>query len=109
VISRELREFIWTVHPFGTRVRNPQRVGIFGIGKSEFLRSKGLGHHKSRNPDEIRAARLWGRVAEIQAIGESPDEEAVHRSLAHRDIGDPGDKLSVPFGIAKREIPMSGG
>jgi hypothetical protein len=56
--SREPREFIWTVHPFGTRVRNPQRVGIFGIGKSEFLRSKELGHHKSRNPDEIRAARL---------------------------------------------------
>jgi hypothetical protein len=70
---------------------------------------EGVGHHKSRNPDEIRAARLWGRVAEIQAIGESHDEEAVHHSLAHRDIEDPDDKLSVPFGIAKHEIPMSGG
>jgi hypothetical protein len=59
--------------------------------------------------DWIRTVRLWGRVAEIQAIGESPDEEAVHRSLVHRDIGDPGDKLSVHFGIAKRETPMSGG
>jgi hypothetical protein len=82
---------------------------MFGIRKSEFLRSKELGHHKSRNLDEIRAARLWGRVAEIQAIGESSDEEAAHRSLAHRDIGNPGDKLSVHFGIAKRETPMSGG
>ena len=89
--------------------KNPQRVEIFDIEKSEFLRSKGLGHHKSRNPNEIRATRLWGCMAEIQAIGESPDEEAVHRSLAHWDIEDPSDKLSVPFGITKHEIPMSGG
>jgi hypothetical protein len=39
----------------------------------------------------------------------SPDEEVVHRSLAHRDIRDPGDKLSMHFGIAKLETPMSGG
>jgi len=42
--------------------------------------------------DWIRTVRLWGRVVEIQAIGESPDEEAIHRSLAHRDIEDPDDK-----------------
>jgi hypothetical protein len=41
--------------PFwGTGVRNLEIVGIFGIRKSEFLRSKELGHHKSQNPREIR-------------------------------------------------------
>jgi hypothetical protein len=39
----------------------------------------------------------------------SPDEEVIHWSSAHRDIGDPGDKLSVHLGIAKRETSMSGG
>jgi hypothetical protein len=28
-------------------------VGIFSIGKLKFLRSKELGHHKSRNLEEI--------------------------------------------------------
>ena len=59
--------------------------------------------------DWIRTVRLWGRVVEIEVIGESPDEEAIHRSLAHRDIEDLGDKLSVHFGIVKRKTPMSGG
>jgi hypothetical protein len=39
----------------------------------------------------------------------SPDEEVIHRSSAHRDNRDPGVKLSVYFGIAKRETVMSGG
>jgi hypothetical protein len=47
--------------------------------------------------DWIRTIRLWGCMAEIQAIRESPDEEAIHRSLAHWYIGDPGDKFLVHF------------
>jgi hypothetical protein len=47
-------------------------------------------------------------VAEIRAIGKSPDKGAVHRCLVHRDIGDPGDELFVNFGIVKRDTPMSG-
>jgi hypothetical protein len=49
--------------PFGgTGVRNLEIVGIFGIGKSEFLRSKESGHHKSRNIREIGTIH-YGRDA----------------------------------------------
>jgi hypothetical protein len=50
-----------------------------------------------------------GRVATIDAIGKSPDNEAIHRRLVHRDIGNPVDVGFMHFGIAKRETPMSGG
>jgi hypothetical protein len=43
-------------------------------------------------------------MAVISFIGMNPDKEAIHRCLVHRDIGDPGDKLFVHFGIANRDI-----
>jgi hypothetical protein len=64
-------------HPvWETGVRNLKRVGIFDIGKSGFLRSKELGHHKSRNPGGIRTVHQRGRVEDIGVIGESPDRES---------------------------------
>jgi hypothetical protein len=45
----------------------------------------------------------------IDAIGKSPDNEAIHRHLVHRDIGNPVDMGFMHFGIAKRETPMSAG
>jgi hypothetical protein len=95
--------------PFrGTGVRDPERVGILTIGKLDFLRSKDLGHHKYRNSGEIGTVHQRGCVAEIRAIGKSPDKGAVHRCLVHWDIRDPGDELFVHFGIAKRDTSMSG-
>jgi hypothetical protein len=44
-------------------------------------------------------------VEAIGAIGKSPDKEVVYRCLGHRDIGDPGDKVFMHFGIAKLETP----
>jgi hypothetical protein len=44
--------------------------------KSEFLRTRKLGHYKSRNPGEIGTVHQRGRVEEISAIGESPDKES---------------------------------
>jgi hypothetical protein len=84
------------------------RVRILAIGKSKFLRTKELGHRRSRNIGGIGTVHLEGHVAAINVIGKSPDKEDVHRCLVHRDIGDPGDKLFVHFGIAKRDTPMSG-
>jgi hypothetical protein len=40
---------------------------------------------------------------------ERADKEAVHRCLAHRDIGNPVDVVFTPFEIANRETPISGG
>jgi hypothetical protein len=81
-------------------------IGISDIEKSEFLRTRKLGHHKSRNPGEIGTVHQRGRVEEIDAIRKSPDKEVVHRCLGHRDIGDPGDKVFTHFEIANRETPM---
>jgi hypothetical protein len=67
-----------------------------------------LGHHKSRNPREIGTVHS-GRDAWQQS--EPPGkgrQEVIDRHLGHRDIGDPGDKVFVHFGIAKSETPMSG-
>jgi hypothetical protein len=47
-------------------------------------------------------------VEAIGAIGKSPDKEVVYRCLGHRDIGDPGDKVFMHFGIAKSK-PRQGG
>jgi hypothetical protein len=44
-------------------------------------------------------------VEAIGAIGKSPDKEVVYRCLGHRDIGDPGDKVFMHFGITKPETP----
>jgi hypothetical protein len=49
---------------------------IFDIGKSEFLRSKELGHHKSRNPADIGIVHQRGHVEEIETIGESLDRKS---------------------------------
>jgi hypothetical protein len=96
--------------PFrGTGVIDLKRVGIAVIGKLEFLRTRKLGHRKSRNPRGIETIHMEGRMVAISFIGKNPNKEVVHRCLVHRDIGDPGDKLFVHFGIAKRNIPMSGG
>jgi hypothetical protein len=50
-----------------------------------------------------------GHMATINAIGKSPDKEAIPRRLVHQDIGNPMDVGSMHFGIAIRETPMSGG
>jgi hypothetical protein len=50
---------------------------VLAIGKSEFLRSKELGHHKSRNPEKSGPSIRGGRVAAIGAIGESPDRKSL--------------------------------
>jgi hypothetical protein len=47
-------------------------------------------------------------VEAIRAIGKSLDKEFVYRCLGHQDIGDPGDKLFMHFGITKPE-PRQGG
>jgi hypothetical protein len=48
-------------------------------------------------------------VAAISVIEKSPDKEAIHHCLVHQDIGDPGDKWFMHFGIMNRDTPMSGG
>jgi hypothetical protein len=79
------------------------------IEKSEFLRSKEMGHQKSRNTDRIGTAHPVGRVATIGIIGKS--RQGVNPSTfgVHRDIGDPSDKWFVHFEITIRETPISGG
>jgi hypothetical protein len=89
-------------------IREGQVSGILAIGKSEFLRSKEVGTSKVskswRNRD-----RPSGRTrGSDQRHREKSRQGSVHRCLSHRDIGDPGDKLFVHFGIAKRDTPMSG-
>jgi hypothetical protein len=91
-----------------TRGRDRARVGISGIGKSEFLRSKEPGTSKvskSRRNRDRPSGRTRGSD---QRHREKSRQEVVDRGLSHRDIGDPGDKLFVHFGIAKRDTPMSG-
>jgi hypothetical protein len=88
-----------------TGVRNPRRVGISGIGKSEFLRTRKLGHHKSRNPGEIGTVHRRRTRGGNQRHREKSRQEVVDRGLSHRDIGDPGDKVFTHFGIANRETP----
>jgi hypothetical protein len=87
----------------GTSVRDPKRVGIAAIEKSEFLRTRKLGHQKSRNPRGIKTVHLEGTRAGDWCHQERPDKKAVHQ-----DIGDPVDKVFVHFGIVKRNTPTSG-
>jgi hypothetical protein len=42
-------------------------------------------------------------VATIEVIGKIPDKEVIYWRLGHRDIGDPGDKVFMHFGITKFE------
>jgi hypothetical protein len=89
----------------GTRRSKASGVGIFGIGKSEFLKTRKLGHHKSRNPGEIETVhqrRTHGR--NWRHLGKSR-QEVVDRRLGYQDIMDPGDKVFIHFGIANLETP----
>jgi hypothetical protein len=96
-------------HPFrGTGVRDLKRVGTTVIGKLEFLRTRKLGHRKSRNPRGIETVHLEGTCGGDRHHQERADKEAVHQCLVHRDIGDPGEKLFVHFGITKRDTSMGG-
>jgi hypothetical protein len=52
------------------------------------------------------AIEVEGHRGKADAIGER--QEVVDRCLGHRDIGDPGDKVFMHFGIANRETPISG-
>jgi hypothetical protein len=82
------------------------------------IRNREIGVPEDEGVGTSKVSKSWrnrdrpsekGRVATISVIGKSPDKEDVHRCWGHRDIGDPGDKLFVHFGIAKRETPISGG
>jgi hypothetical protein len=45
-------------------------------------------------------------VVAIGVIGESPDRKSGYRYFGHRDIGNPGDKVFMHFGIAKSKTPI---
>jgi hypothetical protein len=45
-------------------------------------------------------------VEEIRAFGRFPERKVVHRHYGNREIGNPVDKKSIHFGIAKSEIPI---
>lgn len=91
-----------------TGVRNMKRVRIFDIRRSEFLRSKELGHHKSRNPGEIRTIHQRRMRGSNRRHRGKSREEVIDWRLGHRDIGDPGEKVFMQDGITKSETPMSG-
>jgi hypothetical protein len=67
-----------------------------------------LGHHKSRNPREIRTVHQRRTRGSNRRHRGKSRQEVVDRRLGHRDIGDPGDKVFMQDGIAKSETPMSG-
>jgi hypothetical protein len=51
---------------------------------------------------------IWKDAWQLSMSSGKSRQGSIHRCLVHRDIGDPGDKLFVHFGIAKRDTPMSG-
>jgi hypothetical protein len=67
-----------------------------------------LGHHKSRNPGEIRTVHQRRMRGSNRRHRGKSRQEVVDRHLGHQDIGDPGDKVFMQDGIAKSETPMSG-
>jgi hypothetical protein len=54
-------------------------------------------------------------VEEIRAFGRFPERKAIYRHYGNREIGNPMDKRSIHFGIAKsgiqirRKAPLCGG
>jgi hypothetical protein len=48
-------------------------------------------------------------MEEIRAFGRFPEKKVVHRHFGSREIGNPVDKKSLQFGIAKSEIPTRKG
>jgi hypothetical protein len=41
----------------------------------------------------------------IRSIEKIPNKEVVYQCLGHWDVGDPGDKVFMHFGIVKSETP----
>jgi hypothetical protein len=72
----------------GTGVINPEIVGIFNIGKSEFLRSKESGHHKSQNPGEIGTVHQRRTCGNNRSHRRKSQQEVIDRRFGHRHIRD---------------------
>jgi hypothetical protein len=70
-----------------------RRIGVLEdkkLGTSQVIKTQ-------RNRDR---ASDKGHMETINAIGKSPDKEAIPRCLVHQNIGNPMDVGSMHFGIA---------